>query len=285
MGGVEREAADVLDAGGQQDLQGLGGVAAQPVVGAGVDVDRRVRVGAELPCGVPDQVRGEQRPALRAQRERAVRLQDHRHVAGSDGGGRVADPGLVAGHLPVGRQPVADAVVALPRDHPEDRHLHEHLGVAPGGVRDELVDPVGDPVVRDPVPEPLRLRLEHDPVQQLALPPGRRQPRPPGHVGGAEVDAPGAPGERVVRGRDHAAGHHRGARRGGVGAREEQQGQREADEDGQGRSQERAPSLPSMDLGHRTRVGSPAVPRGGIGQPAGSRPRTLRSRDRPGAPA
>ena len=100
------------------------------------------------------------------------------------GRGRATDPLLVAGPLGAGGQPLAGVV--LPRHHPEDRHLHQRLGVAAGGVGDVLLHLGGDLVVRDPLAEPLRLGAERDLGQQpcggcrwssrTAPTPGRRTP-------------------------------------------------------------------------------------------------------------
>ena len=95
MGRVQREAACGVDARRDQNLQRLGGVVAQPVGGAGVDVDADVGQGAEDVRGVPDQLGRELLPTRRAQGERPVRLQHQRHVRGTDPGGELVDPLLV----------------------------------------------------------------------------------------------------------------------------------------------------------------------------------------------
>ena len=167
----------------------------RPVGRADLDVDAGVRQRAEDPCGVGDQLRRGRRAARRAERERAVRLEHERDVRRADRGGGAVGPVAVRRLLGPRGQPAAG--VALPRHHPEDRHLHEGLGVAGLGVRDVVGDLAPDLAVGDPGAEPLRLGRQRDPRQQVLAGPGGPGPRQPRLVGRPLVDAPRAAGQRV----------------------------------------------------------------------------------------
>ena len=180
---------------GTRIFSALAGVVAQPVGGAGVDVDADVGQRAEDVRGVADQLGRELRPTRRAQCERPVRLQHQRHVRGTDPGRELVDPLLVVPLL-LGRRE-ATARLLLPRLEAEDRHLHQRLGIARLRVRDVVAHLRGDLVLRDPLPVPLGLGCQRDLREQLLLLALRPLVRRPRLVAGALVDTPRPVRQRV----------------------------------------------------------------------------------------
>ncbi len=196
VGGVENEAAHVLDAVLGQKAHCAVRVEPVPLGRAGLDVGDGVRQRGQGPRGEADQLVVGVRAAGRTPGKRAVRLDDHHRVGLADGVGEPADVVAVGPLLLRGRQPFAR--VLLPRVHPEERHVHHHVGVAARGVGDVVTHLRGDLVVRDPVAEPLRLRLQRDLGQQPLRRSERSLVRRPRHLCGAPVDPPLVAGQGVA---------------------------------------------------------------------------------------
>ena len=110
---------------GTRIFSALAGVVAQPVGGAGVDVDADVGQCAEDVRGVADQLGGSCDPPGRTVRT-ARPAAAPAHVRGTDPGRELVDPLLVVPLL-LGRRE-ATARLLLPRLEPEDGHLHEASG-------------------------------------------------------------------------------------------------------------------------------------------------------------
>ena len=137
---------------------------------------------------------GPSRPAHRARTARPAAARASRACPRD----RARSPGSrpCSSHLGRCGQPVAGLV--LPRDQPEHGRREQCLGVALRRVGDVLADLGLDVPVRDPGAVPLGLGSQRDLAQQLLLVALGAQVGLPRLVRLALVDAPRAPGQRVV---------------------------------------------------------------------------------------